>query len=101
MSKLKQFIVIASLLVVIAACFAFLLHKRSSFLEGARAEKLNVLIVSVCSFRLNSLMHYGRAGGPIAKAIDKFVDESSFVFDRMFNGVSWTSLYGYTWHEVP
>jgi arylsulfatase A-like enzyme len=94
MSAAKRGLLIVLLLGVIAATYIPLIR----ILKGD--QRLNVLVVSLCSFRLNSLVHYGQKGEPIAPNIDKFVSESSFVFDNMFNGVNWTSFYGYTWYTV-
>ncbi|MBX3021823.1 MAG: sulfatase-like hydrolase/transferase [Bdellovibrionales bacterium] len=68
-------------------------------------RRLNVLVVSLCSFRLANLTHYGHRGASVAPNIDKFIANSTYVFDKMFNGVGWTSLFGYTanvmWQDVP
>jgi arylsulfatase A-like enzyme len=92
---------IAALLAVIVSSFGYVLRRRAARLAAPDlGRRLNVLIISTCSLRKNYLRHYGLTGPAVMPNADRFIEGSSFVFDKLFNGVNWTSLYGYTWHEI-
>lgn len=98
MNRFTSVAVVGFLLMAIAAGVYVTKRNLSNLHSNAR---MNVLVVSLCSFRLNSLRHYGHEGESLAPALDKFISESTYVFDNMFNGVSWTSLFGFTGAVLP
>lgn len=77
---------------------AYRFHQESrKILKG----KPNILVVSICSLRMNLLHHYGAVGGKITPNIDGFFRKSTFVFDNAINVLSWTNLTNYTSANIP
>lgn len=99
MIRLKKAALAAALAAVSALSFAYVYSQRA-LLTGQDRKRPNILIVSLCSFKKNMLAHYGNNGEPIAPHIDQFIAKSTYVFDSMFNGVGWTSLFGYLQNDV-
>jgi len=63
--------------------------------------KPNVLVVSLCSFRMNLLSLYGAVNKEAAPNIEKFFAQSHYVFTNAFNGLGWTNLTNYTMVHIP
>ena len=55
----------------------------------------NILIISVCSLRMDLLKAYGAVDTSVPN-IDHFFAESQFVFRQAFNGLGWTNIGNYT-----
>lgn len=100
MAGLKRAVAICVLFAIIVASLAITFTKWRK-MESAKNDRLNVLIVSICSFQGGMLKAYGFNGESVAPAVDAFIETSSFYFTKMFNGIGWTSLQGYTWDKIP
>ncbi len=97
--KYKKAIQVLLLIAVIIASFGFALRS----LEITRKMTFrppNILIVSFCSLRRNLLTAYGGESPDLMPNIERFFKQSTFVFDNAINGLSWTSIFGYTRVEI-
>jgi hypothetical protein len=93
--KTKRIAAICALLIVIAASVTFTVHSIREVL-ASRDHRLNVLVLSMCSFRYQELQFYGHKGESVAPEIDDFFANSSFVFENAVNGVNWIGIFAYT-----
>lgn len=69
--------------------------------SGHAGGKPNILVLSVCSMRKDLFTAYGRAGEPVMPAAERFLRESSVVFEKAFNGVPWISFISFMERYFP
>lgn len=63
--------------------------------------KLNILVVSLCSLRYQEIPAFQPGATPVSPEMNKFIEQSSFVFDNLFNGMSWLGIFAFTRQMIP
>jgi arylsulfatase A-like enzyme len=76
------------MIILILLGAALIIHNR----EPRSAHGLNVLVVSLCSDRPQTLSPYGGRDTEVMPAAEAFFRDGSFVFGNAFNGMPWIGI---------